>query len=67
MKDLIAKIRGEKVELQGDSKGIQIYKTLDNSAWYVVKNSEVVFDLFPVASKHSGEVVVLTEYDLDGV
>lgn len=67
MKDLIKEIRGNEVELQGDNKGVQIYKTLDNSVWYVVKNSEVIFDLFPASSKHSNEVVILTEYDINEV
>lgn len=64
MKDLIKEIRGNEVELQGDNKGIQVYKALDNSVWYVVKNSEVIFDLFPASSKHTNEVVILTEYDI---
>lgn len=64
MKDLIKEIRGNEVELQGDNKGIQVYKALDNSVWYVVKNSEVIFDLLPASSKHTNEVVILTEYDI---
>lgn len=64
MKDLIKEIRGNEVELQGDNDGIQVYKTLDHSVWYIVKNSEVAFELYPAVSKQDGTAVILTEYDL---
>jgi len=59
-------IRGNEVELQGDNDGIQVYKALDHSVWYIVKNSEVAFELYPVISKQDGTPAILTEYDLGG-
>jgi|26BtaG_2_1085354.scaffolds.fasta_scaffold03337_5 hypothetical protein len=64
LKDLIKEIRGNEVELQGDNDGIQIYKALDHSAWYIVKNSEVAFELYPAVSKLDGKPAILTEYDI---
>lgn len=66
MKDLIKEIRGNEVELQGDNDGIQVYKALDNSVWYIVKNSKVAFELYPAVSKQDGSPAILTEYDLGG-
>lgn len=64
MKDLIKEIRGNEVELQGNKDGIQVYKALDHSVWYIVKNSEVAFELYPVVSKQDGSPAILTEYDI---
>lgn len=66
MTDLIKEIRGNEVELQGDNDGIQVYKTVSNSVWYIVKNSEVAFELYPAVSAQGNNLtpVILTEYDL---
>ena len=63
MKDLIREIRGNEFELQGDCQGLQIYKAINHSSWYVVKNSSLVFDLVPVVSPRDGKPAILTIFD----
>lgn len=65
MRDFITEIEGKKVELQGNKNGVQIYKVLDNSVLYIIKDGEIIFDLFPVVTPNDMKAAVLVEYDID--